>query len=191
MERIIVLTIIFASSPKEKRSEIYVYDKKCFMEKITKSSEMEHLKEKYLIEDEFTWHFLNAEKMQEFLDKELSENFGKINIDMLSGYTVRSLNYRHTGVSMRRFEKGMVYIGKNNSTYICLEGTSIYDAKWLQTEVLREYNAKQCNQMSFQIPKGTVFDVMNWFQLESEIVNVIGRAELQEYKIEAGKAVFI
>ena len=190
MEKVIVLTIIFTPSPKEKLSDIYVYNKEHFIEKIDESSEIEHLKTKYIVEDEFTWHFLNAGKLQEFLDKELAEYYGKMNIDTLSGYIVRSLNYGHTGISIRHFKKGIIYIGKDNNTYICMDGRAIYDSKWLKTEVLKKYRTNLYNQGSFSVPSGTEFDVIDWVNLKTELVNITEMAELQDYIIEKNKLTF-
>lgn len=190
MEKVTVLTIIFTPSPKEKHSNIYVYNKEHFIVQITENSEIEQLKTKYIVEDEFIWHFLNAGKLQEFLDKELAEYYGKMNIGTLSGYIVKSLNYKHTGISIRHFEKGMIYIGKDSSTYICLDGRTIYDSKWLQTDDLKKYHTNSYNLGSFSVPSGTEFDVIDWIDLKTELVNITEMAELQDYIIEKNKLTF-
>ena len=190
MEKVMVLTVIFTPSPKEKYSDTYIYNKEHFIEKIDENSEIEQLKTKYIVEDEFRWHFLNVGKLQEFLDKELVEYYGKMNIDTISGYIVKSLNYRHTGISIRHFEKGMIYIGEDSSGYICLAGSTIYDSKWLQVEAIGKYRANPYKQGSFSVPSGIEVDVIDWIDLKTELVNIIEMAELQVYVIEKNKLIF-
>lgn len=190
MEKIIVLNIVFSASPKEKHLDMYVYDENNFIEKVDESCGIEYLKTKSTVKEEYTWHFSSNKKLQEFIDEELAGYYGKMKLQTLSGYLVRSLNYRHTGISLRSFTKGMIYIGIDNKEYICLAGATIYDSKWLHTETLSIYRSDPYKKGSFLIPKETVFDVMDWLQVETEIVNITARAEIQDYIIEKNKVVF-
>lgn len=190
MKKIILLNIVYSTSLKEKHIETYLYDSNNFIEQVNGKVKKKYLKTKYVIEEEYTWHFLNEEKLQAFLDKELLEYYGKIKLQTLSGYLVRSLNYIHTGISLRNFVKGINYIGLDNKQYICLAGSTVCDSKWLQTDTLKEYCIDSFNRENYRFPKGTEFDVMDWFQVETEIVNIIARIELQDYTIKNDRIVF-
>lgn len=188
MENIILLNIVYSASLKEKHIETYLYDNDKFIGQINEKEE--DLKTKYTIGEEYTWHFTNNEMLQDFLDKELLEYYGKIELQTLSGYLVRWLNYIHTGISLRKFIKGVNYIGTDNRQYICLAGSTVFDSKWLQTETLREYYTNSFNRGNFLVPKGTEFEVMNWFQVETDIINIIKGIKLQDYIIENNKVIF-
>lgn len=188
MKHIITLNIVLSSSPFEKRVEMYIYDEDRFIEKALEGVG-ESSKTKYEAEEKYTWHFSNDEKVEKFLECELAGYYGKMTLQSLSGYLVRYLNYKHTGISIRSFSKEMVYIGKDGGEYICLEGGAVHDSKWIQTSEIKGYFLGR--EKNFKMPQGIGFCVLGWLELETELVNITGRAEMQEYRIEGNWVLFL
>lgn len=190
MDNVMVLNIVFAASPKESCNDVYVYGNDGFIEKLNNGNEINLLGEKYKVEEEYTWYFKNFERMQNFLDDVLEEYYGKLKLQTLSGYLVRTLNYIHTGISMRSFMKGMIYIGVDDKEYICLEGSTIYDSKWIQAEALKEYRVNSFENEKSMFPEETAYKVVDWLHLKTDIVNIVTKADLPTYKIEDDRVIF-
>lgn len=139
-QEIVALNVIMVSKYNQTFIKTYLYTDDGCVQKFS-NIKIEDLEENYCLIESYRWHFKDENSLKEMLHKTgVSGYYGTEKLEELNLYTIRSLNYTHTGIGMKRFRKGYMYITDEDELYWCVHSGDKFTAKFVSEADIKDYH---------------------------------------------------